>query len=56
MVGPDGDGAAELAQQAADGVEAGGAGGQPSGAQAVQAVRACWGTDLTGTEWMLSLR
>src|SRR5262245_14680555 len=36
MLSPDGDGAAELAQQPADRIEAGGAGGEPGGTQAMQ--------------------
>jgi hypothetical protein len=56
MVRPDGDGVAELAQQPADRIDAGGSSGQPGGARRCRAVRACWETDFTGTGWMSSLR
>src|SRR6266704_2174991 len=48
MVRADGDGAAELAQQTADGVEAGGSSGQPGGAQAVQSGQGLLGDGLHG--------
>jgi len=48
MVGPDGDGASELAQQAAYRIEAGSASGEPGGAQAVQGSQGLLGDGLHG--------
>ena len=48
MLSPEGDGATELAQQPADRIDTGGAGGEPGGTQAVQSGQSLLGDGLHG--------